>query len=78
MKNYEWMPDASRNTSYYYNVDDGRIVGQTTNITHTGVWVAKIVFNHNEEKYLGQYISEETCKRSVMMYWEIENRTLLE
>ena len=78
MKTFEWMPDASRSTSYYYNVDDGRIVGQTTNIVHTGVWVAKIVFNHNEEKYLGQYISEETCKRSVMMYWEIENRTLLE
>ena len=38
-KTYDWMQENSRNTSYFYDVSDGRVIGQTTNIVHTGIWV---------------------------------------
>lgn len=72
------MIDKSRSTNYYYDMSDGRIVGQATNIVHTGVWVAKIIINHNEEKFLGQYISEKDSMIAVRMYWDKQGRTLLE
>lgn len=78
VKSYDWMLDKSRSSNYYYDMVDGRIVGQTTNIVHTGVWVAKIIFNHNEEKFLGQYISEEFSMSAVKAYWDMQSRTLLE
>lgn len=77
-KTYDWMLDKSRSTNYFYDVSDGRVIGQVTNIVHTGIWVAKIVFNHNEEKFLGQYISEDFGKAAIQMYWDIQNRTLLQ
>ena len=72
------MLDKSRSTNYYYDMSDGRIVGQTTNIVHTGVWVAKVIYNHNEEKFLGQYINEESSMIAVRIYWDAQSRTLLE
>ena len=63
---------------YYYSVDDGRICGQVHKIVHTKVWVAKIVNNHNDDTYLGQYISSIFAMKSIQCYWDIQERTLIE
>lgn len=78
MMNYEWKDNDSTECSYYYNTEDGKIVGQVHKISHTKIWLSKIVLNNNEEQYLGQYISEDFAKKSIVEYWIIQERTLLE
>jgi hypothetical protein len=77
MNNYEWR-DAEHKVSYYYIQTTGRIVGQVYNMAHTNIYGARIYTEFNEEKYLGQYISYDTSKKSIEEYWNIQNRTLLE
>lgn len=72
----EWKD--SNQAQYYFNREDGKIIGQVHVIAHTQVWLAKIILNHNEEKYLGQYISMEFAKKSVERYWYIDERTFLQ
>lgn len=67
--------DAEHNTHYYYREFDGRIVGQIYNIAHTKVWGCKILIEHNEEKYLGLYISEHYAKLAIEEYWDTQERT---
>ena len=74
----EWKEEKSRNTDYYFDTTDGRIIGQVTNMVNTSIWVGKVIFNHNEEKFLGQYISKEHCKQAVVRYWDMQNQTLIE
>lgn len=76
-KSKEWK-DTDNNTHYFYNLEDGMIVGQVHNVTHTKVWVSKIVFNFNEEKFIGQYVTLDFAKKAIERYWEIQDRTLLE
>lgn len=73
--NRDWK-DAEH-CHYYYNVENGKIVGQSHNVAHTKIWVAMVKLNHNEEQYLGQYITLDFAKRAVELYWEIQERTLL-
>jgi hypothetical protein len=73
---YEWKDSGHTNT-YYYRCSDGMVVGQTHNISHTKIWVAKIIHNLNEEKNIGLYISEEYAKMAVENYWLIETHTLI-
>lgn len=70
--------DSEHDVHYIYNETDGRIVGQINKIAHTKIWLSKIIFNHNEEKYLGQYIGYEFAKKSIEEYWAIQDRTLIE
>jgi hypothetical protein len=77
MNNYEWR-DAEHKVSYYFTQNTGRIVGQVYNMAHTNIYGAKVYNDHNEEKYLGQYISYDTAKKATEEYWNIQNRTLLE
>ena len=70
--------DADHDVHYIYNENDGRIVGQINKIAHTKIWLSKIIINHNEEKYLGQYIGHDFAKRAVEEYWLIQDRTLIE
>ena len=77
MNTYEWR-DAEHKVSYYYIQTTGRIVGQVYNMAHTNIYGARIYTEINEEKYLGQYISYDTSKKSIEEYWNIQNRTLLE
>ena len=73
----DWK-DASDECFYYYNLKNGRIVGQVNKIGHTKVWIAKIISNHNDESYIGQYISPEFAKGAIENYWYIESQTLIE
>lgn len=75
--NREWK-DGDHDVHYYYETHTGRIIGQTNKIVHTKVWLSKIIYNHNDEKYLGQYISNDHAKNSIREYWDIQDRTLLE
>ena len=63
---------------YFHNLGDGRIVGQVHKIAHTKVWLSKIVNNYNDETYLGQYISSSFAKSAIEMYWDVQERTLIE
>lgn len=75
MKN-DWK-DGDHEVYYYHHTDDGLIIGQIHKITHTKVWIAKIL-DANTERILGQYIGYEYAKSAVERYWEIQSRTLLE
>lgn len=61
---------------YYYQVDDGLVIGQAYNLAHTIVWGAKIPINATEEKILGQYIELEFAKRAIEEYWGEVDRTI--
>lgn len=70
--------DGDHDVFYFYNEENGRVVGQIHKIAHTKIWLSKIIFNVNEEKYLGQYIAYEFAKAATENYWLIEDRTLIE
>ena len=76
---YDWREGAhNAGCHYFYTKENGLIVGQTYNIAHTNIWVSKIYRSHNDELYLGQYITLEFAKGAVENYFEIQSRTLLE
>jgi hypothetical protein len=66
-------------THYYYGTENGRIVGLITPVTHTRIWVARILTEqYNNDIFLGQYISLEFAKKAIETYWNIQDRTLIE
>ncbi len=77
MKTFEWKDADNSDCSYFYDLHDGKIAGQVHKIVHTKIWLSKIITNDNQEKYLGQYISESHSKAAVEKYWMIELRTLV-
>jgi ribonucleotide reductase alpha subunit len=77
MNTYLWK-DAENENHYYYNENTGRIIGQVHKVSHTKVWLTKIYTNvHNEELYLGTYISCETAKIAIENHVSIQERTLI-
>jgi rRNA processing protein Krr1/Pno1 len=66
---------VEKNTHYYYQTYDGRVIGQAYNIAFTIVWGAKIPINATEELILGQYIELEYAKRAIEEYWQEKDRT---
>ena len=72
---FEWK-DAEHNCSYYFRTRTGKIVGQVYNLAHTNIWGAKVLINDNEEKYLGQYISQDFAKNAIEVYWKLKERTV--
>jgi hypothetical protein len=70
--NRAWK-EAEHNTYYFYQTEDGRIIGQVHKITHTKIWVAKI-----DENNLGQYIDVDFAKKALETYYLIQERTLIE
>ena len=76
---YDWRDGGnSVNCYYYYNTESGLVVGQVNNVTHTNIWVAKIYRSHNDEHYLGQFITLDFSKSAIQKYFDVESRTLLE
>ena len=77
MTDYQWK-DNDNETLYYFNVENGRIIGQVHKVSHTKIWLAKIFTRiHTEELYLGQYISCDFAKKSIEEHVAIEGRTLI-
>jgi hypothetical protein len=66
---------VDKNSHYYFQEHDGRIIGQAYNIAFTIVWGSKIPINAVEEMILGQYIELEYAKRAIEEYWEEKDRT---
>ncbi len=73
---FEWKETG--NSWYYFAAKDGRVVAQVHEITHTKIWLAKIIMNHNNEKFLGQFISLEFARMAVENFWLQQSITLLE
>ena len=67
---------VDKNNHYYFQVDNGLVVGQVYNYAHTIIWGAKIPINATEEMILGQYVEMEFAKRAIEEYWEEKDRTL--
>jgi hypothetical protein len=75
MRNWK---ECAHDTHLYYDMDDGRIVGQINTIAHTKIWVAKILTAvYNNEVFLGQYISLDFAQKAVEQFWNVQDRTLL-
>jgi hypothetical protein len=71
----DWR-DVEHKVSYYYEKDNGRIVGQVYNLAHTNIYGAKVYSEINEERYLGQYISCDFAKKAIEYFWNLQERTL--
>jgi hypothetical protein len=73
----DWR-DAEHKVSYYFDTENGRIVGQVFNLAHTNIWGAKVYDPNNghNEKTLGQYITFEFSKKAVEHFWLMQERTL--
>lgn len=70
--NRKWK-ESNHYTYYYYQEEDGLIIGQVHKVTHTSIWISKI-----DETSLGQYIDLEYAKKSLEQYYDIHDRTLIE
>ena len=51
-------------------------MGQVHQIAHTKIWLAKVYLDYTDEKYLGQYITNESARQAVERFWGIRERTL--
>lgn len=66
-------------THHFYDDENGRVIGITHKLgTQNTLYIAKIYDNRNNEILLGQYINCEYSKKAVELYWNIQDRTLLE
>lgn len=70
--------DAEHDCYLYYGEDDGKIIGQVNKIGLTRIFLAKIIHNHNDETFLGQFISCEFAQKAVQLYWDVQDRTLIQ
>lgn len=72
---FKWK--ESSDCFYYYKEEDGLIVGQVHKITHSEVYITKVI-KVNEEFIVGRYINLDHAKAALARHWEIESRTLIE
>jgi hypothetical protein len=70
----EWL-NIDKGCQYYYQVHDGRIVGQVYNLAHTSVWGAKIPVTATDYQMLGNFIEIEYAKKAVEKHWYLKDRT---
>lgn len=78
---YEWRNYSDR--YYYYNTETGKIVGVANKIALQEVYISLVyigeyTFTIQDEIHLGQYISLEHAKKAAELFWDIQNKTLLE
>lgn len=81
MKAYEWKSVSDR--FYYFETHTGKIVGHAYKLALSEIWGAAVYTGHfshtiNDEKILGQFIDGDHARQSIVSFWEIEGRTLLE
>lgn len=71
--------DPEQNCSYFYQTNNGLIIGQVYNLAHTKIWGAKVSLSKdpNDELSLGHYINVQFACKAVEEYWDIQERTLI-
>lgn len=72
----QWRFAGSGYTHYYFQVHNGKVIGQVYNYANTVIWGAKISVSATEEEILGQYIEMEFAKKAIEEYWNEKDRTL--
>jgi len=76
----KWKETAQMN--YYYRESDGRILGGAWHyVMNSTVWMGKIYedefpFTNASEKFLGNFINEQSAKKAVENYWSKQYNTL--
>lgn len=83
MSDYNFAWKSINDKFYYYNVRTGKICGVAFKYVGHDVWVAMAyigvyTFTQEDEKHLGQYIDFDFAKESVVHFWDMQSRTLLE
>lgn len=70
-----WHP-YEINNQYYYDNDDGLIIGQVHKFgTSIAIYTASVIFE-NVERTLGRYITIEYAMKAVEKFWSMQERTL--
>lgn len=80
---YEWKEESSQ-VKHYVRGSDGKIIGTIWQYVNNNlIWRSKILddefpFTDASEKYLGNYIDQDSAKKSVEKFWKIQDNTLPE
>jgi hypothetical protein len=73
----KWQ-DYEATNKYYYDDDDGMIIGQIHKFgTSVSIYTATVKPN-NIDKLLGQYVNVDYAQKAVENFWLIQDRTLIE
>ncbi|NDB81603.1 MAG: hypothetical protein EB127_02455 [Alphaproteobacteria bacterium] len=76
----KWKPTAHMH--YYYRESDGRVLGSAWHYaSNSAIWIAKIFedefpFTNASEKFLGNFVDEQSAKIAVENYWFKQSNTL--
>lgn len=72
----KWTEKEFGNHCYYDDVN-GMIIGMTTKMgNHNSIYIATAI--DGRENPLGSYVSLEYARAAIELYWEIQERTLIE
>ena len=80
--NYYWKNEKS-DIIHFVRSLDGKILGSVWQfVNNPVVWNSKILedefpFTDSSEKYLGRFINEDSAKKSVEKFWQMQDNTLL-
>ena len=70
--------DYEATNKYYYDDDDGMIIGQIHKFgTSVSIYTATVKPD-NIDKLLGQYVNIDYAQKAVENFWLIQDRTLIE
>jgi hypothetical protein len=70
--------DYEATNKYYYDDDDGMIIGQIHKFgTSVSIYTATVKPD-NIDKLLGQYVNVDYAQKAVENFWLIQDRTLIE
>ena len=67
---------VDKNIHYYFQTNDGQVIGKAYNVALTIIWGAKIPINATEELIIGEFVELEFAKKAIERYWEEKDRTL--
>lgn len=78
---YDWHQETAQ-VKHYFRKTDGKILGTVWQyVNNNGVWSSKILndefpFTDASEKYMGHYIDQDSAKKSVEKFWQIQDNTI--
>jgi hypothetical protein len=66
---------VDKNIHYYFQTNDGQVIGKAYNVALTIIWGAKIPINATEELIIGEFVELEYAKLAIERYWNEKDRT---